>query len=59
MRNLKIKNFVSSKDDVLALIDKSFDEKTKLVKPISVVVNKNNYKMINDAFDERKLLVKN
>lgn len=59
LRNLKIKNFVSSKDDVLALIDKSFDEKTKLVKPISVVVNKNNYKMINDAFDERKLLVKN
>ncbi|AJM71944.1 MAG6410 family transglutaminase-related lipoprotein [Mycoplasma yeatsii] len=66
LRNIFFKNFVSTKEDVLGLIDNNFDENTKQMKDFilytpnkSTFKNKKpNYKHINEALNERGLEAK-
>ncbi|MDP4040203.1 MAG6410 family transglutaminase-related lipoprotein [Mycoplasma mycoides] len=58
-RNLKFKNFVSSEEDVLALIDNNWNIDKKQINTLSLVINNNNFKIATDAFNKRNLDVKN
>lgn len=59
LRNLLFKNYVGNKDDVLALIDKNFDENNgkmnKLVLWTKRDISSPNYSHIHDALKERNL----
>nr|WP_265496725.1 transglutaminase domain-containing protein [Mycoplasma mycoides] len=57
-RNLKFKNFVSSEEDVLALIDNNWNIDKKQINTLSLVINNNNFKIATNAFNKRNLDVK-
>ncbi|QVK09042.1 MAG6410 family transglutaminase-related lipoprotein [Mycoplasma mycoides] len=58
-RNLKFKNFVSTEEDVLKLIDNNWNITKKQLSNLSLVINNKNFKIVNDAFSKRNLDVKN
>ncbi|WFQ96036.1 lipoprotein [Mycoplasma feriruminatoris] len=58
LRNLKFKNFVLTEDDVLDLIDNSFDIKTNQLNRLELTTNSKNFGTVNKAFSKMNLDVK-
>ncbi|QVJ96625.1 lipoprotein [Mycoplasma mycoides subsp. capri] len=57
-RNLKFKNFVTTEDDVLALIDNTWNINTQQISNLDLITNSKNFKVVNSAFNKRGLDVK-
>ncbi|QVK07162.1 MAG6410 family transglutaminase-related lipoprotein [Mycoplasma mycoides] len=57
-RNLKFKNFVTTEDDVLALIDNNWNTETQQISNLDLITNSKNFKVVNSAFNKRGLDVK-
>ncbi|ACU78645.1 putative liporotein [synthetic Mycoplasma mycoides JCVI-syn1.0] len=57
-RNLKFKNFVTTEDDVLALIDNNWNTETQQITNLDLITNSRNFKVVNSAFNKRGLDVK-
>ncbi|XWT81114.1 transglutaminase domain-containing protein [Mycoplasma sp. 06067-C1-B144P-99-0482-3] len=57
-RNLKFKNFVTTEDDVLALIDNNWHTNTQQISNLDLITNSKNFKVVNSAFNKRGLDVK-
>ncbi|UZK63997.1 lipoprotein [Mycoplasma mycoides subsp. capri] len=57
-RNLKFKNFVTTEDDVLALIDNNWNTDTQQISNLDLITNSKNFKVVNSAFNKRGLDVK-
>ncbi|CBW54081.1 Conserved hypothetical protein, predicted lipoprotein [Mycoplasma mycoides subsp. capri LC str. 95010] len=57
-RNLKFKNFVTTEDDVLALIDNNWNIETQQISNLDLITNSKNFKVVNSAFNKRGLDVK-
>ncbi|QVJ96721.1 lipoprotein [Mycoplasma mycoides subsp. capri] len=59
LRNLKLKNFVETEDDVIALIDNNWDPNKKQINKLNLITNGKNFITVSNAFDKRGLVVKN
>ncbi|XWT80980.1 transglutaminase domain-containing protein [Mycoplasma sp. 06067-C1-B144P-99-0482-3] len=58
-RNLKFKNFVKTKEDVMVLIDNNFNPNNKQVNRLNLIVDRGNFNIVNKALEERNLDVQN
>ncbi|QIN42453.1 lipoprotein [Mycoplasma capricolum subsp. capripneumoniae] len=59
LRNLKFKNFVKTKEDVMVLIDNNFNPNNRQVNKLSLIVDRGNFNIVNKALEERNLDVQN
>ncbi|UZK63896.1 lipoprotein [Mycoplasma mycoides subsp. capri] len=58
LRNLKLKNFVETEDDVIALIDNNWDPNKKQINKLNLITNGKNFITVSNAFDKRGLIIK-